>query len=323
MNTVAELRGVYAGLPTPWHPDGRFDGESLAENVRRCSEAGAHGVYILSPSGEFWSVEFDEFKEIVTVFRDAVRNAGIPAQVFCGWPTTVGVIRRVQFCHDQGFSMVQVGCPSWYGLSKREAYGFWRDVSAACPDIKLVHYNTAKQNWIFGADDYLRVLEVAPNLIGTKSISWDFGEIVDLVRRTPELVHFYPECVLLPSMLAGAKGSYSSAIYFHPGTMLRLYASIVEQRYDEAMSLTASFVEFLRRTDAIFSRYSAADAAYDSMVAHLTGFLRIGPTLRPPHMQIPEEGIRELRDVLAEFPEWNWSAAPGKQTPSRCRQPRA
>ena len=301
-------KGVYAGLPTPWKSDGGIDADDLRENVRRLSRIGAHGVYILSPAGEFWSVELDEFRDIVTVFGEAVREQGIPAQVFCGWHTTTGVIDRVRFCHEQGFSTVQVACPSWYGLSKEEAYRFFADVSRACPEINLVHYNTPKENWLLDADDYLRIMEVAPNLVGTKSISWDFGEIVDLVRRTPELSHLYPECVLLPAMLAGAQGSYSSAIYFHPGTMLRLYSSIVEKRYDEAMKLTASYIEFLRRTGAVFTRYSAADAAYDSLLSHLTGFLRISPTLRPPHVQIPEEGIEEVRKVMTEFPEWDWSA---------------
>jgi 4-hydroxy-tetrahydrodipicolinate synthase len=304
-----KLEGVYAGLPTPWKADYSFDADSLVENVRRCKQAGAHGVYILSPAGEFWSVGFAEFKEIVAVFAEAVRANAIPAQVYCGWQTTAGVIQRVQFCHEQGFEVVQVGCPSWYGLNKQEAIGFFGDVSRACPEVGLVHYNNPKQNWLFDADDYLRALDAAPTLVGTKSISWNFGEIVDLIQRTPQLVHFYPETVLLPAMLAGAKGSYSSAIYFQPETMLRLYQAIVEGRTAEAMRLTARFVEFGRQTDALFARYGAADAAYDKLVAHLTGFLQVGPTLRPPHRQIPEAGMAELRAILAEFPEWNWSAS--------------
>ena len=185
MSEAESLRGVYAGLPTPWKADGSFDSDSLVENVRRCSAAGIHGVYILSPSGEFWSVEIGEFKDIVTLFAGAVRDTGIPAQVFCGWSTTAGVIERVQSCYESGLATVQLGCPSWYGLSKMEALGFFADVSNAYPEINLVHYNTAKQNWLFDADDYLRVMEVAPNLIGTKSISWNFVEIVDLVSRDP------------------------------------------------------------------------------------------------------------------------------------------
>ena len=308
MSDKFELKGVYAGLPTPWKADQTFDADCLVENVRRCADVGVHGVYTLSPSGEFWSVEFDEFKEIVTVFADAVRRHKIPAQVFCGWFTTKGVIKRVQFCHDKGLSIVQVGCPSWYGLNKQEAYGFFADVSRACPEISLVHYNTPKQNWKFDADDYLRVSDLAPNLIGTKSISWNFVEMVDLIRRTPQLIHFYPEAVLFPAMLAGAKGAYSSAIYFHPKTTLRLYDSIVAGRYAEAMELTASFDEFLRRTLALFARYGAADAAYDTVVSHLTGFLQMGPTIRSPHLQIPDEAVDELKAVLAEFPQWNWSS---------------
>ena len=304
-----ELKGVWAGLSTPWKEDFSFDGESLAENVKRLADVGAHGVYILSPTGEFWTVELSEFREIVRVFAEAVETYRIPAQVFCGWYTTKGVIQRVQCCYERGFSTVQVGCPSWYGMSKTEARGFFSDVSRACPEVRLVHYNTAKQNWYYDADDYLRTLEVAPNLVGTKSIAWDFGEIVDLVTRTPELVHLYPEAVLLPAMMAGAKGSYSSAIYFHPETMLRLYEAIIGKRYDEALRLTRTFVEFLRVTDRLFQRYEAHDAAYDKLVSSLAGFLCGSPRLRPPYRQLSEEGIAELRSLIVGFPEWIWSAS--------------
>ena len=90
--------------------------------------------------------------------------------------------------------------------------------------------------------------------------------------------------------------------------MLKLYESISAGRYDEALETTKSFIQFLRLPDAIFARYGAADAAYDSLIPPLTGFLQIGPTLRRPHIQVPDEAIDELRQVLAGFPEWDWSA---------------
>jgi len=198
---------------------------------------------------------------------------------------------------------------SWYGLSKEEAYGLFGDLSRACPDVRMVHYNNPNQRWYFTADDYLRAREVAPNLIGTKSVSWDYGEIVDLIRRTPEMTHFFSEAVLLPAMLAGAKGSYSSAFYFHPGTTLRLYDAIVEGRYVEAMDITASFVEYLRSTEEVFNRYQVNDAAYDKLIAHLSGFLQMSPNLRSPYKQLPDEGIDELKQVIRRFPEWDWSAS--------------
>ena len=308
MNPPAELKGIWAGLPTPWNEKGTLDADALAYNVSRCASAGAHGVYILSPAGEFWSIDIAEFRDIAAVFADAGRAAGIPAQVFCAWHTTKGVIERLQCCRDLGFKMLQVGCPSWYGLAKEEALAFFADVSSACPDVALIHYNSPRQNWQMTPDDYLRVKDVAPNLVGTKSVSWNFGEILALVRRTPHLAHFYPEVVLLPAMLAGAKGSCSSAFYFNPETMMRLYNAIIDRRCDEAIELTASLLSFYSRTEEVFYRYSSADATYDALVTHLAGFLRVSPSLRRPHLTLPGHAVAEIKKVMDEFPEWNWSA---------------
>ncbi len=67
------------------------------------------GGYMLSPSSEFWSVEFEEFKEIVTVFGEAVRKYDVPAQVFCGWYDLPGVVDRMQFAHARGRSRSELG----------------------------------------------------------------------------------------------------------------------------------------------------------------------------------------------------------------------
>lgn len=307
MSEPIELKGIYAGLPSPWADDEKFDADTLVENVKRCARAGVHGAYILSPAGEFWSVEFDEFKEMATVFREATRNANLPAMVFCCWINLPGLIKRLQCCHELGYKVVQFGFPSWYGFSKDELKKFFLSVSQACPEIKLMHYNSPKQNWTCNADDYLRILEIAPNLIATKEVSWNFGEIADLCQRTPMLSHFFPEAVMLPAMMVGAKGSCSSAIYWQPETTLKLYESIVSEDYKEAVKLTVSFMDFMRVADAVFYKYANADSVFDGLAAEIAGFLTGKSRVRTPYLNFPDSGIEEFRAAMARHPEWVWS----------------
>ena len=62
MLTKENLRGVWAGVPTSWGADGRFDAEAFGENVRRLCSAGVHGVLTTSTSGEFYTLAEDEFR---------------------------------------------------------------------------------------------------------------------------------------------------------------------------------------------------------------------------------------------------------------------
>ena len=64
--TRGNLRGVWAAIATPFDEHDRFDEAVFRENIRRLYAAGVHGIYTTDSDGEFYAIELDEFRRIVT-----------------------------------------------------------------------------------------------------------------------------------------------------------------------------------------------------------------------------------------------------------------
>src|ERR1035437_653947 len=95
--TRENLHGVWAAVATPFDADLRFDEGVFRENIRRLHAAGVHGVYTTDSDGEFYAIEMDEFRRIVTVFADETARLNMPAQVGVTWCNTQGMVDRLQF----------------------------------------------------------------------------------------------------------------------------------------------------------------------------------------------------------------------------------
>jgi len=80
--------------------------------------------------------------------------------------------------------------------------------------------------------------------------------------------------------MAGAMGSYSSAIHWNPKTTLGLYESILKKDYAEAMRITAGWIALRPEAWPFFE--GLGSAAYDKMLAHLATDVPV----RPPHKQL-------------------------------------
>ena len=58
------FRGPWAGLPVAWTEAGAFDEETYRLDVRRCAGTRMPGVYAGGTTGEFYAMEFDEFRAV-------------------------------------------------------------------------------------------------------------------------------------------------------------------------------------------------------------------------------------------------------------------
>ena len=64
MKQPFSFAGPWAGLPVAWDHKDRFDEQIYRSDVARCCKAGVPGVYTGGTTGEFYAMEFDEFKAV-------------------------------------------------------------------------------------------------------------------------------------------------------------------------------------------------------------------------------------------------------------------
>ena len=301
MLTRENLSGVWAGLPTPFDSKGNLDTDCLAENIRRACQFDIGGVYSTGGTGEFYAVEFDEFKRMTDVFVSEAHAAGKPMQMGVTWSYTRGVIRRVEYAQQAGADGVQVAFPYWFMVSPEDAFRFFKDISSACPGMPIIHYNSINARRKLNGAEYHRIASEVPELIGTKFPSNDAFIWQTLTAQSPELAHFTaPEVSLPTAMMYGARGCYSIYIVIVPELMLRYYRLCVEKRWDEATPISQHISAFFNDAIVPLLKRGYVDCALDKAAAEIAGLLvPPGPPV-PPYRALSAEDMQFLRSKMQE-----------------------
>jgi len=301
MLTRESLSGVWAGLPTPFDSKGDLDLDCLAENIRRACQFDIGGVYSTGGTGEFYAVEFDEFKRMTDVFVSEAHAMGKPVQIGITWSHTRGVIRRMEYAQQAGADGVQVAFPYWFEVGPEEVLKFFRDLSNACPGLSIIHYNSINARRRLNGADYHRIAGEVPELIGTKFPSNDALVWQTLTAQSPQLAHFTaPEMSLPTAMMYGARGCYSIYIVVVPGLMLHYYRLCVERRWDEAIRISRHISTFFNDAIVPLVNKGYVDCALDKAAAEIAGLLVPSGPPAPPYRALSPEDMEFLRSKMLE-----------------------
>ena len=310
-----DLKGIWAGMTMAWDENYSFDEETYAKNIDRMLKADIHGMYTTGSTGEFYVLEFDEFKRMVDIEAELCGKAGMPLQIGCCSDATSKTLRLLEYAAGKKeVGAAQVNIPYWMELTDRELLQFFKDLYSACPDLPLVHYNIPRSKRFLTGPDYQKVLEAAPNLIGVKFTfaASHFGDLQDAIIMNPGLSFFVGENVLVSGMLIGACGCYSSMIATDPGYMLDLYAKAADHRWDEAVEMQRHLAVFMQASfDFINERDEVLmDPVFDKGLAVAAGCLLGHQRCRPPYIGWSDETVKLLREWLKEkYPEFVYPGA--------------
>lgn len=296
------LQGVWVAMPAPWTADGRIDGGVVRELVRRYHTAGLHGAYTTGTDGEMHVLELAEFRALVDAFAAGAEETGLPVQVGCTWSHTDGVIERARYARERGIPRVQIALPSWVPLGDDEMLRFFAAVQSALPDVVVIHYNIARSGRFLTGTEYRRILEVAPNLAGSKHTGGDVASLIEIVQATPELAHFVVDSQIVPGSLFGARGFYSFVANLSPAFALELWNACREGRWEDAARLRETNDALFRAWRATCREITASPAL--AKIATRAGILPEMPlAVRSPYGAGDERHVAALTQLIAErFP---------------------
>jgi 4-hydroxy-tetrahydrodipicolinate synthase len=302
--TRDNLHGVWAAIATPFDENDRFDEGIFRENMRRLHAAGVHGIYTTDSDGEFYAIEFDEFKRIVDVFADEAQRLAFPTQVGVTWCNTAGMLDRLRYASEHGILGAHVGHPFFMPMTPESYRAFWEDVQRAVPpSFALIHYNTPRvHNYQYGPDYAILQREI-PNLIGTKHVGANFPEFLTLVGDAPELSHFTGEHAMTPYMMFGARGVYSWFANFNAVYMVEWYADIMQGRWEQAKHRQERMHAFIRATEPLVGNGNLHGIVGKAVTA-ASSFLLPANRTRPPYLPISDEKVKVFRQLVENrFPD--------------------
>lgn len=284
MLTRENFKGPWAGLPVSWTDDDRFDERTYRADVAACGKAGMPGVYTGGTTGEFYAMEFDEFKAVARATVEECRRYRVPCMIGCTSTYTLGACRRAAYAAELGADAIQVALPFWMPVGDDQIVPFFKEVAAAAPGLAFSVYETRRAKVALTLDQHRAVRDAVPRYLMVKANEETLGHSPDGCRALSEFVNvFVGEDQFAALGRCGAKGSCSSMVYWGPAFLLGLWRSVEAGNWAAADRGCAKIAELL---NFLFGQWGArgfTDTDFDRLGGRAGGFLKVGLRARGPY----------------------------------------
>lgn len=303
MLTREQLKGMWISVPTEWDEHCEFDEKTFREDIALLIESGVHGLYTTGSTGEFYTLDWEEYTRVTDVFLDETAGK-VPVQVGANWFNTRDTIARIRYARDKGADAVQFCFPCWMTSCMDDYDQFIIDLHEAVPDIALVHYNVAHTKTLFRGTDYRRIIDRVPTLIGTKA-AVPVVDFLELQVMASELQHFSGEQTFPMLHLYGSQGMYTSWYMMNPSLFHRYYDLCVEGSYAEAVEISLRLTKWHENAVIPLINLGYKHAVLDKAFVEIGGWLPGNRRTRKPYRPLPDDLFSQLKhiteDIMPEF----------------------
>lgn len=287
----------------PWDEQERLIESVFREEIRH-TLAHFNNLYIFGTAGEGYAVDTPTFRRIVDIFSEETRGEDIFPQVGVIGLSSAAVRERIAYAHEVGFRTFQISLPCWGALNDNEMLRFFVDVCGAFPDARFLHYNLLRAKRVLTPEDYRRVADAVPNLVATKNMGTNILTTAELMRRTPEIQHFFGEAMFPTACLHGTCSLLSSFGPMLPCPAKKLFAYGRERDISNLFQFQKDYLEMVETVIAPMRRTPLMDGAYDKVLMRLGG-VNMPLRLLSPYESFSEEVFQECRNILcSRFPAW-------------------
>ena len=306
MLTKEQFVGPWAGVPIAWTEADTFDEKTYREDIARCCEAGVPGVYTGGTTGEFYALEFEEFRAVTDTTIAECHDAGKPAMIGCTATFTGGVIRRARYAQERGADAIQVALPFWLEVPDQEVVRFFEEISAAVDGMPITIYETLRAKKAISLEQHREVHEAVPAVIGVKSNEGTLGRTPEGCAEISKLYHvFVGEGAISELGPHGAIGTCSSLVYQNPRIVLHAYRLLFAEEWEELGEWTGRFDRLIREGLQPVFAAGCVDSAIDRLLGLSAGFLRTSLRCRAPYPAATPELLAGFRAWLkSDLPEF-------------------
>jgi len=298
-------QAVLVSCELPWDDHEQLIEDLLREEVRYLRACGFKHLYVFGTAGEGYAVDTARFEQVIQIFYQETRGAGVWPMVGVIGLSTANVVERIGLAHSAGFRTFQISLPSWGALNDAEMLTFFKDVCGTFPDCQFLHYNLPRAKRLLTGADYRQVLDAAPNLVATKNTGGGLGRASDLMRHAPELQHFFGEENFAHGCLFGECSLLSSFGAMTPRKTWELFEAGRTLEIEKLFRLQHDFHALLTDMFGPVLAENRIDGAYDKMIVRLGGLDAMPLRLLSPYQSFSEAEFQACKRVFEEkYADW-------------------
>ena len=273
-----------------------FRPHTYAQRLEWLAPYGASALFAAGGTGEFFSLEANEYSDIIRVAVDTCKNR-VPIIAGAGGPTrtAIGFAQEAERLGAAGILLLP------HYLTEAGQEGLIAHVSAVCNAVSIgvVVYN--RNVCRLTADSLEQLADSCPNLIGFKDGMGEIESMVLIRRRLGGRVAYLGGLPTAEIYAAAYKAIgvpvYSSAVFnFIPRTAIQFYEAVRDGDQQTIDRLTDNFfIPYL----AIRNRCPGYAVSIVKAGARLAGY-DAGP-VRPPLSDLRESEIEELGALISRL----------------------
>jgi len=288
-------RGIIPAMVTPIGETGRINEGALRKLVNHLIDGGVHGLFPVGSQGEFFSLTFEQKKEVIRIVVDETRNR-VPVYAGTGAVTTREVIETTKIARDLGVSAVSVITPYFLTPSQKELIGHYTAVAKAVPDLPILLYSNPDRTQVPFPIATVLELAAADNIVGIKDSSGDMsltGEYIRMTRGMDFHVLAGRDTLIYATLCYGGAGSICATANVDPRVPVEIYEAFIAG--DHKRALDAQFRLAPLRVAFGLGTFPVVIKEALNMIG-----IEAGEAIRPVGPLTPENR-EKLRKVLAEM----------------------
>lgn len=291
---IANLKGVFPPVVTPFNRRGDIDEKRFVENLGRYSRIGLGGVVVAGSTGEMPYLSVQERLRLVELARSIVRP---PELLIAGTAleTSRGTLELSREAAARGADALLILTPHYYksrmdGPTLIAYYRFLADRLRR----PVIIYNIPQFTGIRMDPEAIAKLARHPNIIGLKESSGDIVYLRSVLRLAPRTFRVLTGAgsIFLAALQAGSAGGVLGQADFAPELCIALYEAFRQKRLKTARELQQSLLPLVQKIGLTFG-VPGIKAALD-----LSGLW--GGSPRPPLLPVGAAARRAIARALRE-----------------------
>jgi len=295
MENFDYLKGVYNITPTPFHPDGSLDVESLVKLTDFTINAGVDGMTILGVLGEAGKVSEAERSQIIATVLETA-DGRIPICVGTSHTGTDQCIALSKQAQEMGAKAVMVAPPKLSRSSDAALRRHYLAVAEAV-DIPVVVQDHPASTGVFMSVEFIAAIaEEAPLCRFLKLEDMPSPTKVSQVRTAnPNVIIFggLGGMMFLEELRHGAHGTMTGFAF--PDILVEIYQKFIRGDIDGATEIFYRYCPLIR-----FENQPLINLALRKHIYKLHGAIS-SARVRAPYMPVDEDTLEDLNDLLSRL----------------------
>jgi 5-dehydro-4-deoxyglucarate dehydratase len=288
--------GLLSFPVTDFDAAGDFRRDTYVERLEWLAPYGATGLFAAGGTGEFFSLTFEDYTEVVRAAVDTLRGK-VPLLAGAGGPTrsAIAFAREAERLGAAGVLLLP------HYLTEASPEGIAAHFSQVCEAVKIgvIFYNRGSSR--LSAELLARLADRHPNLIGFKDGVGDIEAMVRIRRKLGDRFTYLGGLPTAEVFAAAYKAMgvpvYSSAVFnFIPRTAMEFYGAVAADDHETMGRLLDQF--FLPYLD-IRNRRAGYAVSIVKAGARIVGH-DAGP-VRPPLTDLTESESAQLESLISEL----------------------